>query len=262
MKPITGIITTLNEEKNIRECIDSLRLVCNEVIVVDSDSSDRTVEMAREMGARVYIQPYLGDGLQKNFGIQYASNAWVFSLDADERIMPDLAEIINGLDLENTPSWGFSVKRRNYIGSRWIKCCGWYPDYLVRLFRHDKIRFSATKQHASVPSENTEKLKGDILHYRYKNIGELFAKPARNYTTRSAKIMYLNGKRVNAFSPFHHAFWSFIGNYFFRRGIISGVDGFTLALSMACNTYLKYAKVLEYQRDPQVREGEDFEKIW
>lgn len=262
MRNITGIVTTLNESSNIEECIRSLQQVCSEIIVIDSESKDNTVEIAKSMEAKVYTQPYLGDGIQKNFGIQYASHPWILSIDADERVTTELAEIILRLDLENTSFWGFAVRRRNHIGSRWVKCCRWYPDYLVRLFRHEKIRFSETKQHAAVPTENTLKLKGDLLHYRYKNIGELFAKPERNYSTRSAKIMFLQGKRANAFSPFHHAFWSFLGNYLFRGGIIGGVDGFTLSLSMAVNAYLKYAKLLEYQRDPKVRDNEDFEKVW
>jgi len=262
MKNITGIITTLNEERNIAECIQSLQQICNEIIVVDSESVDMTVEIAKSLGAKVYTQPYLGDGIQKNVGLRYASNDWVFSLDADERIMPELADIIKKIDFDKTPYWGFAVRRRNYIGTRWVKSCSWYPDYLVRLFRHDTIRFAEVKQHAFVPTENTQKLQGDMIHYRYRNIGELVAKPERNYSTRSAKIMYLKGKRANAFSPFHHALWSFIGNYFFRGGIIGGVDGLTLAFSIAYSTYLKYAKLLEYQRYPEIREAENFEKVW
>ena len=262
MEKITGLIITLNEENNIVACIESLKQICEEIIVVDSGSIDRTQELARESGAKVVVQSYLGDGFQKNVGLQYASNRWIFSLDADERVMPELAEAIKSLDLSNTPYYGFAVRRRNYIGSRWVRCCSWYPDYLVRLYRSDKKRFVDSKQHAFVPLDNTKRLKAAILHYRYKNIGELFSKPARNYSTRSAKIMFLNGRRANVFSPFHHGFWSFVGNYFFRGGIISGVDGFTLSLSMAVNAYLKYAKLLEYQRDPKVKNAENFDEVW
>lgn len=259
---ISGIITTFNEESNILDSIISLQQICNEIIVIDSGSGDKTVSIAEKAGAKIYYQPYLGDGIQKNVALQYVQNEWVLSLDADERLTPELVKLIEKIDLTTTPFYGFAVKRKNFIGSRWITCCRWYPDYLVRLYNHKKIRFSDTKQHAAVPMENTQKLDGDILHYRYKNIGELFAKPGRNYVNRSAKIIYLKGKKINAFSPFHHAFWSFIGNYFFRKGIMNGIDGFTLSLSMACNSYLKYAKALEYQRDIKVREAEDFSQVW
>ncbi|MCL2132393.1 MAG: glycosyltransferase family 2 protein [Lentimicrobiaceae bacterium] len=262
MNNITGIIITLNEEENIRECIFSLQQICNEIVVVDSESTDKTREIAEELGAKVYLQPYLGDGFQKNAGIKYATNPWIFSIDADERLTPELVQTINALDLNAAPHWGYAVRRRNYIGSRWIRCCGWYPDYLVRLFRADKLQFSQTKQHAAVPPNNTRKLQADIIHYTYNNIGELFSNPTRNYSKRSAKIMYLNGKKANAFSPIYHGFWAFVGSYFAKGGLFGGVDGLTVSISFACSAYLKYAKLLEYQRDPAVREKEDFDKIW
>lgn len=259
---ISGIITTLNEEANIADAIASLRQVCDEIVVVDSESTDRTVEIARELGAKVYLQRYLGDGIQKNVALQYVTNRWVLSIDADERLSDELVAWIRNTDFETTPYDGFAVRRRNYIGSRWVKCCGWYPDYLVRLYRHDKLRFRDVKQHAFVPTTNTLKIKADLIHYRYKNCGELFSKPARNYSTRGAKILYLQGKKANAFTPFWHGTAAFFSNYFLRGGILGGVDGFTLALSIASNSYLKYAKLLEYQRDPKVREAENFDNVW
>lgn len=262
MAKITGIITTLNEEKNIKEAIISLSQICDEVIVVDSHSTDQTVSIAQSLGAKTYLQSYLGDGIQKNFGIQYATYPWIFSMDADERISSQLAEIINKIDFKKVSFDGFAVRRRNFIGSRWVKSCGWYPDYLVRLFKHEKLRFRAVKQHASVPAENTAKLKGDLFHYRYQNLGELFAKPGRNYSTRGAKILFLKGKKATPLTPFIHGCSAFIINYFFKGAIFEGVDGFTLALSIAVNSFLKYAKLLEYQRDPKVRENENFDQVW
>lgn len=262
MKNITGIITTLNEAQNIADAITSLRAVCNEIIVVDSYSNDKTVEIAQEMGAKVFFQKYLGDGIQKNVALQYVSNDWVLSIDADERVSPELAKAIEDLDLDSTPFWGFAVRRKNFIGSRWVKCCGWYPDYLVRLYKHSKIRFKDVKQHAFVPTENTGKLKADLIHFRYKNSGELFSKPERNYSTRGAKILFLKGKKANAFTPVFHGISAFITNYFFHGGIISGIDGLTLSLAIANNSYLKYVKLLEYSRDKKVLDSEDFTNVW
>lgn len=262
MNHITGIITTLNEEHNITECIQSLQLICDEIIVVDSLSTDKTTELAKECGAKVYLQSYLGDGIQKNFGLEYAANTWVFSLDADERISPELAKEINSIDLENATQEAFAVKRKNFIGSRWIKACHWYPDYLVRLYRKDKTRFSDVKQHAHVPSKNKKELSNAIIHFRYNNIGEVFSKPERNYSTRGAKILYVNGKKANAFSPILHGSMAFISNYFFRSGILGGIDGLSLSIAIAQNSYLKYAKLLEYQRDPKVLAAENFDTIW
>ncbi|MBP5548529.1 MAG: glycosyltransferase family 2 protein [Bacteroidales bacterium] len=262
MKPISGIITTLNEESNIEEAIRSLQQVCDEVVVVDSLSSDRTCQLAEQAGAKVVIQPYLGDGIQKNVALNHVKNLWVLSIDADERLTPELVDFIEKTDFESTTYDGFALRRRNYVGSRWIKCCRWYPDYLVRLYRHDRLRFCPVKQHSHVPTENTLRVKADLIHYRYKNCGELFAKPERNYSSRGAKILYLSGKKVHAWSPAAHGIGAFLVNYFLRGGILGGVDGLTLTLSIAQNSYLKYAKVLEWQRDEKVRSQENFEKVW
>lgn len=262
MKPISGIITTLNEEHNILDAIRSLQQVCDEVVVVDSGSTDRTREIAQAAGAAVYVQPYLGDGIQKNVALKYVKNLWVLSIDADERLTPELVAKIDATDFEHTPYDGFALRRRNMVGSRWFKSCGWYPDYLVRLYRHDRLCFPEVKQHATVSTRNTCRWKADLIHYRYKNIGELFAKPGRNYSTRGAKILWNRGKRAHWWSPLWHGGAAFIVNYFVRGGILGGIDGLTLAKSIALNSYLKYAKLLEYQRDPQVREQEDFTKVW
>ena len=259
---LSGIITTLNEEHKIEDAIRSLQRVCDEVVVVDSCSSDSTVEVARAAGARVYTQSYLGDGIQKNVALQYVKNDWVISIDADECLSDGLVEKILATDFDNTSYDGFAIRRRNMIGSRWVKSCGWWPDYLVRIYRHSKLRFPEVKQHATVPTANTVRWKADLIHYRYRNIGELYAKPGRDYSNRGAKILYLSGRRASVFSPVLHGTGAFLSNYFLRGGFLGGIDGLTLAKSIATNSYLKYAKLLEYQRDPQVRQSEDFNNVW
>ena len=259
---ITGIITTLNEENNIVDCIVSLQKICNEIIVVDSYSKDNTVFLAEQAGAKVIQQTYLGDGLQKNFGIEYASNSWIFSLDADERITEELVETIKKIDLSQTSFEAFAVRRRNHIGSRWIKSCRWYPDYCTRLYNKKYTRFAPKKEHAYVESNNVCLLKADILHYSFKNVGELFGKSERDYPTRSAKIMYLKGKKANAFTPIVHFCSAFFTKYFLHGGIFGGVDGLNISISVACSTYQKYARLLEYQRDEKVRQEENFDQVW
>ncbi len=259
---ITGIVTTLNEAHNIVDCIRSLQQVCDEVIVTDSRSKDDTVKLAQEAGAKVYLHEYIGDGLQKNLALPYASNDWVLSIDADERLSDELVTVIKGIDFDKTTYDGFALRRRNFIGQRWVKCCGWYPDYLVRLFRKDKLQFAELKQHAYVPTTNTCKLKADLIHYRYKNLGQLFAKPERNYSTRGAKILFLKGRKANALTPFLHGFSAFVVNYFFRGGIFGGLDGYVLSKSIAHNSFMKYAKLLEYRRDASVRDAEDWSSVW
>lgn len=259
---ITGIVTTLNEADNIVECIRSLQRVCDEVVITDSYSKDNTVELAQKAGARVYLHEYIGDGLQKNLALPYAKNRWVLSIDADERLSDELVEAIQNIDFNKTSFDGFALRRRNLIGDRWVKCCRWYPDNLVRLFRKDKLQFAELKQHAFVPSKNTGFLKADLIHYRYKNYDELFAKPERNYSSRGAKILFLKGKKAYACSPFFHGFAAFFVNYFIRGGLFGGVDGYVLSKAIAHNSFLKYAKLLEFQRDASVRDREDWTSVW
>lgn len=262
MASITGVIITLNEEKNIEACIHSLQRVCDEVIVVDSFSTDQTVALATQAGAKVYQQAYLGDGLQKNIGLQYASHHWILSIDADERLTDEAVKEIQALNLKSDQPIAYAFRRRNYIGSRWIKRCGWYPDYCTRLYNKERTRFKPVKQHAYVECDTPVKLNADLIHFSFKNLGELFAKPGRNFSSRSAKIMYQKGKRAHAYSPVVHGLNAFFRKYIFQLGFLAGIDGVTVSLSSAMNSYLKYAKLLEYQRDPKVLEAEDFNKVW
>lgn len=259
---VTGIVTTLNEADNIVDCVRSLQRVCDEVIVTDSFSKDDTVRLAEEAGAKVFQHAYIGDGLQKNLALLHTKNNWVLSIDADERLSDELVEKILHTDFEHTPYDGFALRRRNYVGQRWVKCCRWYPDYLVRLFRKDKLQFAELKQHAFVPTENTQRWKADLIHYRYHNYDELFAKPERNYSSRGAKILYLKGKKANAWSPFLHGFSAFMVNYFIRGGVFGGLDGYVLSKAIAHNSFLKYAKLREFQRDKSVRDREDWNSVW
>lgn len=259
---ISANIITLNEEKNIKQCIDSVLKVCSEVIVVDSGSSDKTVEIAQNMGATVIHQPYLGDGFQKNIAANHIKNKWVLSIDADERLDNELINFISSLTFDNTGVEAYAFRRRNLVGSRWIKYCGWYPDYCIRLYNSEKTQFAQVKQHAKIISKSVTYIKKDIIHYSYNNIGELFSKPGRNFSGRGAKIMYQQGKRANAFSPVAHGLSAFTRKYFIQMGFLGGVDGMSVSLSAGVNSYLKYAKLLELQRDTTVLNKENFNKVW
>lgn len=138
---ISATVITLNEEGNIRDCILSLQKICNEVIVVDSLSTDNTVLIAEDSGAKVYKQKYLGDGPQKDFGVQFAKNDWMLSIDADERLDEDAILEIKKLDLNTTDYDGFALRRKNFVGEHWIKAAGFYPDSVVRLYNKNKTRY-------------------------------------------------------------------------------------------------------------------------
>lgn len=259
---ITGVVITLNEADNIIACLHSLAKVCDELVVVDSGSSDATCELAEKGDARVIHQPYLGDGPQKNVGPNHATNRWVLSLDADERLTDSAIAAIQTLDLDNTRHDGFALRRRNHLGSRWIKTCGWYPDYCIRLFDRDRTGFSDSQQHASVQARQPGRLEADLVHYSFSDLGELFTKAGGRFSKRAAKIMYRRGKRATSWSPFLHGTSAFIRKFLFQKGFTAGVDGLSISLSAAVNSYLKYAKLLEFQRDARIRDNEDFDQIW
>ncbi|NRB54747.1 MAG: glycosyltransferase family 2 protein [Salinicola sp.] len=262
MAAITGVVITLDEADNIEACLASLARVCDELIVVDSGSRDDTVVRAEAFGARVIHQPYLGDGPQKRVGPQAAGYRWVLSLDADERLTDEAVAAILALDLDDAGHDAYALRRRNFIGSRWIRHCGWYPDYCIRLFDRDRTGFSDSRQHASVPATNPQRLDADLEHYSFANLAELFGKASGRFSNRAAKIMYLKGKRANGWSPALHGANAFVRKYLFQRGFAGGLDGVSVALSAAVNAYLKYAKLLELQRDAKVRDAEDFDRIW
>ncbi|WP_110685617.1 glycosyltransferase family 2 protein [Salinicola aestuarinus] len=262
MAAITGVVITLDEADNIEACLDSLARVCEELIVVDSGSTDATVARAEARGARIIHQPYLGDGPQKRVGPVAATHRWVLSLDADERLTDGAVAAIAALDLETTPNDAFALRRRNFIGSRWVRHCGWYPDYCLRLFDRERCNFSESRQHASIPASQPARLDADLEHYSFANLGELFGKASGRFSNRAAKIMYAKGKRANAASPALHGANAFVRKYLFQRGFVGGLDGMSVALSAGVNAYLKYAKLLELQRDAKVREATDFDKVW
>jgi glycosyltransferase involved in cell wall biosynthesis len=257
---ITGVVITYNEETKIRDCILSLKKVCNEIVVVDSESSDRTCAIAEELGARVIIQKYLGDGPQKNLAAKNASNDWVLSIDADERLSDEMADEIRKLEFSDViDAYGFP--RKNYIGDRWIRHCGWYPDICVRLFNQRKVNWSTALMHAYVEVLNYQIMKGHIIHHSYQCIEELFIKADR-YSTAVAKSKYKKGIRVGIFSPILHGLTAFVVHYIFRLGFLDGVDGVTICLSAGFNSYLKYAKLIEFQRNPELTKDRRFEDIW
>ena len=242
MASITATIITLNEEENIAECIKSAQTICNEIIVIDSHSTDKTVEIAESLGAKVIIQDYLGDGLQKDFGVQFAKNDWILSLDADERVDIDMQKEIKKLDLEKTFYDAFAFKRENYIGNRLQKI--WSPDYVVRLYNKNRCRYLAVRGHSKVDTKNFKKLNSHIIHYSYKDLSDM-AKKINKFSYRGAWMLYEKNTKVNSFSPILHGTIAFIRKYIFKKGFLYGLDGLTISIFTAFNTYLKYAMLIE-----------------
>ena len=242
---ITANIITLNEEKNIEAVIKSVQKVCDEVLVVDSLSTDKTCEIAEKLGAKVIKQEYLGDGPQKAFGEPFAKNNWILSIDADERLDLNAIEEIRKLDLENTPYDGFSFARKTYVGDNFIKL--WYPDRVTRLYNKNKCAYSKVKGHAKVEAKNICDLDADMLHYSYTDYVHMI-KTTEKFIKRGAQISYDAGKRASSFDPFIHGVGALFKALVLKGGAFHGIHGWNVAVISAFSSYMKYALMLELQK--------------
>lgn len=241
---ITANIITLNEEKNIEDVIKSVQEVCDEILVIDSLSSDKTCEIAASLGAKVVLQKYLGDGSQKAFGVPIAKNDWILSIDADERLDKNAIEEIKKLNLDSTSYDAFSFARKTYIGKEFIKL--WYPDRVTRLYNRKKCGYTTQGGHAKVDTKNIKDLKADMLHYSYENYSQMI-KVSHKFITRGAKISYESGKRVSSFDPFIHGSGALFKALILKGGMFHGVNGWNVAVVSAFSSYMKYALILEMQ---------------
>jgi glycosyltransferase involved in cell wall biosynthesis len=243
---ITANIITLNEEKNITDVIKSVQEVCDEVLVVDSLSSDRTCEIAESLGAKVVKQAYLGDGPQKAFGAPLAENDWILSIDADERLDLNAIEAIKNIDLENTPYDAFSFARKTFVGKHFIKL--WYPDRVTRLYNRKKCAFSTAGGHARVQTRNVKDLDADMLHYSYEDYSQMI-RTTHKFITRGARIAHEEGKRAGSFDPFLHGMGALFKALVLKGGAFHGIHGWNVAVISAFSSYMKYALMLEMQEN-------------
>ena len=227
------VIITKNEEKFIFDALKSA-VFADEVVILDSGSEDQTCNIAKEIGARVEQQAWLGFGAQKNKAVELADNDWVFVLDADERITPELQdEIIS--TLKNPQFDGYRIARLNNFFGKYIKTCGLYPDYSIRLFDRCKGRFNDVTVHESVQIQGKiDKLKNHMIHLAFDTVEE-FSNKQKKY----AKLSQKNKSLVKAFiSPI----WTFLKIYIVRLGFIEGWRGFIIAKVYAQYTFWKYYK--------------------
>jgi len=248
-KNITANIITLNEEKNIEAVIKSVQKVCKEVLVIDSESSDKTREIAESLGAKVIVQPYLGDGPQKAFGAPLAKYDWVLSIDADERLDENALEEIQKLDLDNTSYDAFSFARKTYIGKAYIKL--WYPDRVTRLYNRTKCGYTTQGGHAKVDTQNVKDLDADMLHYSYTDYAQMI-KVSHKFIVRGAKIAYEDGKRASSLDPFLHGVGALFKTLILKGGAFHGIDGWNVAVVSAFSSYMKYALMLEMAKEDKL----------
>jgi (heptosyl)LPS beta-1,4-glucosyltransferase len=242
---LSAAIITYNEEQHLPGCLDSLAF-CNEIILVDSGSHDRTLDIARSFGCRVFSHPWLGYARQKQLAIDRCYNDWVLILDADERVCAETAETIPRLLSEHNSSVaGFSLVRKNYFHGRWIRHCGWWPEHVLRLVNRNQGCYSQHLVHERWITNGVVKPTSLVVeHYSFRSYSALVEK-MQTYSTLSATEMYQQGKQAHWWSPALHGAWTFMRTYFVHLGILDGFDGFMIAALNGGGSFLKYAKLRE-----------------
>lgn len=241
--PITALITTFNEEKNIADCIKTL-LWCEEILVVDSFSQDQTVELARSFpGVKVVQREYLGAAAQKNWAIQLAEHDWILILDADERVTPGLRSEIEHTLARGPKAVAYTVHRVVYFLHKRIRFSGWQHDRVVRLFRKGQARYANKRVHAKMITNGTAPpLKNSLLHLMADDFHE-YAKRILKYGYWGGAQLWRDGRRANFLQILPRSIWRFLRTYLIQLGILDGIHGLVFCMLQAYGTYLKWAMV-------------------
>ena len=250
MPTLSVILITRNEEANLADCLASLEGIAQQIVVVDTNSSDRTLEIAKSYGAAIAQPPdWPGFGPQKNRALDLATGEWVLSLDADERLTPALkSEIVTAIH-HSAHVDCFAIPRLSWYCGRFIRHSGWNPDYVDRLFKRGSARFSDDLVHERlITSGQVAKLENPMLHYSFMNYSQVLQKIDR-YSTASAEQAFAQGKTSTPLKAVLHGAWSFFRTYFLQAGFLDGPQGFTLAMSNAQGTYYRYVKLWHLIRE-------------
>ena len=245
LQQITVTILTKNSEKYLIQCLESLRLF-GEVLILDNGSTDRTLELATVYeNVTIEEHDFIGFGPLKNLAIEKAQNEWIFSVDSDEVVSKDLLSSIKGIDLVQK-SKVYAVSRLNHYNGKPVRCCGWYPDIVMRLFNRRHTCFDNALIHESLlikTDTDTEALNGALNHYPFDTIAGLIAK-MQNYSTLYAKQ---HTKKSSLSKAFFRALFSFFKNYFLQKGLFCGYEGLVISVSNANGVFYKYMKLYEKQ---------------
>ena len=245
-------VITYNEEANIQDALESVRWA-DEIIVLDSFSTDRTLEICRKYTDKIINQEFVGYGKLRNLAIEQSSHEWILSLDADERVTEPLREEIFRELERGASAEGYSIPRKSHFLGYWVRHCGWYPDYRsMQLFRRDVGRYTEVlnDDHLELtPGGRRGYLKSPILHYTYRNLDQYLSKMER-YTTLKARQMMSDGRRFHSHQLLTHPLLTFLKMYLFRRGFLDGHIGLMLSVLYAYYAFVKYAKLWELERSP------------
>lgn len=247
---LSVVIITYNEEKNIGRCIDSIKDVADEIVVLDSFSTDHTGIIVEKMGGRFFQRAFDGYGAQKNAATALATHDHILFLDADEFLGEPLSNAILAEKKKGFPCDGYLMNRLNNYCGQWIRHGSWYPDRKLRLLDRRKGAWSLDLVHESLvaaPDARIGLLEGDLLHITYADYDEHVAKNNR-YSQMSAQLLFSKGKKPSVFKIVLNPFWAFFTSYFMRAGFLDGLNGFIIAVSVAHLTFLKYIKLYQLHR--------------
>jgi glycosyltransferase involved in cell wall biosynthesis len=244
MNKISAIVITKDEEKNISDCLSSVQWA-NEIIVVDAESEDKTVELAKQFTDKIFIRKWEGYVPQKKFALSLTSNEWVLSVDADERITPELKNEIQ--NITSNDYTGYKIRRKNFLFSKEITSCGWGNDYQLRFFRKDKTDLTDRLVHEGFTVDGRiGKLENPMLHYTFSSFTDYFSK-INYYTSLKAQELYNKKRRVNGWTIFSHTVSAFFLFFITKRGFKDGVYGLIISLLHSVSTMLNYIKLWELQ---------------
>lgn len=247
---ISAVILVKNAEKTIAECLESLSAF-GEVVLLDNGSTDATLDIAAKYpNVKIFHEPnFCGFGKMKNIALSKATNDWILSIDSDEVIMPEIVSQINAMQLNDNTV--VALSRLNYYGDRCMKCCGWYPDYVWRIFNRKYTCFNENIVHEGVETKpDTQKvyIKDAIKHYAADSMESIIQKMNR-YTTLSAQEKHKNGKKASVIGAIFRFIHTFNMNYFFRRGIFYGYKGFVVSLLNASGSFYRHMKLYELNKN-------------
>lgn len=241
-------IVACNEETNIRRCLESVAWAEDRVVVLDTRSGDRTDVIARELGARVIVHPYVGNIEQKNFALAQAKHDWVFSLDADEVCTPQLQQAVCEIVAKENPhAVGYEVNRLTYHLGRWLRHGDFYPDWQMRLFRRSEASWQGINPHGRVVLQGAvRRLSGDLEHYSYRNLADQVSR-IQEFSRVQALALREQGVRATWSMLLLRPPLRFVRAYVIKAGFLDGVAGFVVAAATAFHVFLKYAKLWELQ---------------
>ena len=254
MIKLTVAIITYNEEKNIGRCISSVQSIADEILVVDSFSTDKTEFICRDFNVRFIKNTFLGPIEQKNFALEQSTYDYVLSLDADEALSPQLLEEIKKVK-NNFSCTGYRFNRLTNYNGHWVRHCGWYPDTKLRLVNKSHALWGGVNPHdilkMNSPKEQVGFLKGDLLHYSYESIASHINQTDK-FTTIAAKAAFVAGKKSSHFKIITRPILKFARDYFFKCGFLDGRYGFIICCINALSAMLKYSKLYDLQLDKKI----------